>query len=133
MSMQKINLGNNNELIIRTKDDETFTDKYHRNIYHESIKEIILKNSGRLLCIGICFSDTYTGLIEFVKYTPQCILFFHGNSITKSYHVERVFDISTMQSLVLTKEEILQKYNIELPEKIKESIVQKKYLKQKVC
>lgn len=132
MSIQKINLGNNNELIIRTQ-NETFSDKYRRNIYCESISEILLKNSERLLSIGLCSSNTYTGSKEFVQYTPQCILFFGGNSITKSYYVERVFDISMMQSLVLTKEEILKKYNIELSEEMKESIVQKKHLKQKVC
>ena len=132
MGIQKINLGNNNELIIRTQ-NETFSDKYRRNIYCESISEILLRTSEKLLCIGLCSSNTYTGLKEFVQYTPQCILFFGGNSITKTYYVERIFDIEMMKTLVLTKEEILEKYNIELSEEIKESIVQKKHLKQKVC
>lgn len=129
MSIQKINLDNNNELIIRTQ-NESFSDKYSRNIYFRSISEILLRNSERLLCIGLCSSNTYTGSTEFVQYTPQCILFFRGNGITKSYHIERVFDIEMMQSLLLTKDEISKKYNVEIPEEIKDFIVQNRMKKR---
>lgn len=132
MSIQKINLGNNNELIIRTR-NESFSNKYRRNIYSKSISEILLRNSEQLLCIGLCSSNTYTGSKEFIQYTPQCILFFKGNSTTKTYYVDRVFDVEMMQSLVLTKDEISEKYNVELPEEIKDFRTQKKYMKQKVC
>lgn len=132
MSIQKINLDNNKDMIIRTR-KETFSSKYGRSIYCKSDSEIILRNNEQLSCIGLCSSNTYTGSKEFVQYTPQCILFFKGNSITRSYYIERVFDISMMQSLVLTKEEILERYNIELPEEIKDFRVQKKHMKQKVC
>ena len=46
--------------------------------------------------------------------------------------IEQVFDISMTQSFVLTKEKIPEKYNIELSEEIKDTIVQKKRLKQKI-
>ncbi len=132
MKIQKIDLDDNNELIIRTQ-NESFLNKYisRKNLYQKSTSEIILKNSEQSLCIGICSSNTYTGLKEFIKYTPQCILFFHGNSIKETYCIERVFDIATMSSLFLTKNEILEKYDIELPEEIKCSRPLKKHVKQK--
>lgn len=130
MSIKRINLDNNNELIIHTQ-NETFSGKYGRKVYCKSSSEIILRKCEQLLCVGICSSNTYTGEEEYIQYTPQCILFFRGNSIKKSYYLGQVFDIKMMQSLSLTKDEVLEKYNIELSEKIKDSIVQKKYLKQK--
>ena len=37
--IQKINLDNSNELIVYTK-NETFSDRYKRNIYYKSINKI---------------------------------------------------------------------------------------------
>lgn len=130
METQKVSLSNHNDLIFRTH-RETFSDKYGRNICCDSVSEVLLRTNEKLLCIGICSSNTYTGLREFVQYTPQCILFFKGNSIANSYCVDRVFDIETMSSLVLNKDEILEKYNVELPEDIKDCIVPKKHMKRK--
>lgn len=130
MKIKKIDLGNNNKLIICTK-SESFTGKDRRHIYYHSTSEISLINSEESLCIGLCSSNTYTGKIEFIQYTPQCILFFCGNSITQTYHIERVFDIGTKSSIFEVKDEILEKYGIELSEEMKDSIVPKKYVKQK--
>lgn len=122
--MKKVNLDSENELIIRSN-KEYFSDKYGRRQYHKSIEEVILKRENQLLCIGICFSNTFTGADEFVQYNPQCILFFRGNSITKQYRVDRVFDIATMQSNVITKEEIKERYDIDLPEEVKDPLQKK--------
>lgn len=130
METQKVSLSKRNDLIFRTH-KETFSDKYGRKMYCNSISEVLLRTSEKLLCIGLCSSNTYTGSREFVQYTPQCILFFKGNSIANSYCVDRVFDIETMSSLVLTKEEIVEKYNVELSENIKDCIVPKKHMKLK--
>lgn len=130
MKTQKIDLGNNNELIIRTQ-NEGFRFFGSRHVSYNSISEILLRNSEGLLCIGLCSSSAYTGNKEFIQYNPQCILFFCGNSITKTYHIERAFDIETMSSLFLTKDEILERYGIELSEEIKDLKVSKNRVKQK--
>lgn len=127
MSIQKIGLGDNKELIIRTK-KESFSSR-RNSIYYQSISEVIVKDSNQFLCIGICFSNSFTGASQFIQYTSQCILFLKGNSITKSYYVERVFDIESMSSHVLTKDDILKKYNIELSEDIKDLPAPKKRVK----
>lgn len=57
---------------------------------------------------------------------------FSGNSITKTYYIERVFDIETMSSLLLTKDEILEKYGIELSKEIKDLRAPKKRVRRKV-
>lgn len=75
MEIKKMALSNNNELIIRTR-YESFVGKNRKSIYYNSTSNILLKNSEELLCIGICSSNTYTGKKEFIKYNPQCILFF---------------------------------------------------------
>lgn len=127
MGIQKVDLDDNKELIIRTK-KESFSPR-RNSIYYQYISEVIVKDSSQLLCIGICFSNSFTGASQFIQYTSQCILFLQGNSITKSYYVERVFDIESMSSHVLTKDEILKKYNIELSEDIKDSPAPKKRVK----
>lgn len=127
-SVQKINLDSKNRLIIRTQ-TESFT-IYGRHIYNKSISEILLNNGEQLLSIGMCSSNTFTGQHEFVQYTSNCILFCKGNSITDFYCVERVFDIETMLSIELTKDEILKKYNIQLSDKFKNPIPKEKYLKK---
>lgn len=122
--MKKVILDDETELIIRSN-KETFSDKYGRRQNYKSLEEVILKRENQLLCIGICLSNTFTGSDEFVQYGSQCILFFRGNSITKQYRVDRVFDIATMQSNVMTKEEIKEKYDIDLPEEIKDPLQKK--------
>ncbi len=116
--MKKVVLNAEKELIIREKND-VFSSKYGRSQYRESCKEIIVKTDDQLLCIGICFTNTFNGKDEFIQYNSRCVLFFEGNSITKQYHLTRVFDIETMRSVVMTKEEVKEKYDIDLPEEIK--------------
>lgn len=131
MAIQKIDLGKNKELVIRTK-KESFS-PHNKCIYYKSISEVILRNREELLCIGICFSNTFTGLSQFIQYNSQCILFIEGNSITKSYFIERVFDVESMSSQSLTKDEIEAKYNIELPEYLKDFPDSKRRVKKRIC
>lgn len=130
MDIQRIDLGNSKELIICTKKECVSSRK--RSIYYETTSEIILKVGKQLLCIGICFSNSFTGDSQFIQYTPQCILFLQGNSITKSYYIERVFDVKSMSSHLLVKDEILKKYNIELSENITDFPNSKKYVKHRI-
>ncbi len=130
MSIQKVKLDDNKDLFIRSS-NESFSDRYGRRLYCKSSKEIILSMGEQLFCIGICLSNTYTGADEFVQYTPQCIIFFKGNSITKRYRIERVFDIATMQSVVMNKEDIKENYDIDLPEEVGNPVVQKKHVRTK--
>lgn len=132
MDIKKVDLGNENELIFRAH-KEIFSKRCGQRIYCDSISEVLLRTNEQLFCIGLCSSNTYTGLREFVQYTPQCVLFFRGNGITNSYFVDRVFDIETMTSLRLDKDEILEKYGVELSEEIKNPVVSKKHVKRKVC
>lgn len=130
MMIKRAKLDDNNELIIRSG-KEFFSDRFHRRRYCNSIREIIIDTGEQKICVGICLSNTYTGADEFVQYTPQCIIFFKGNSIIKRYRIERVFDIATMQSVVMNKEDIKGKYDIDLPEEVGNPLVQKRHLRNK--
>ncbi len=130
MSMQKIKLDEIHELEIRSKED-WFSDRFRRKLYRETIKEIVIEKDEQRLCIGLCVSNTYTGADEFIQYSPQCVIFFRGNSITKRYRVERIFDIATMQSSVMNKAEIKEKYDIDLPEEVGDPVIQRKGARNK--
>lgn len=111
MVTKTIDLGNNNELIINTR-RESFTGKGRKRTYFIIDEEIILRSGGKQFFLGICSSNTYTGNIEFIQYNSQCIVFCRGNIIKKTYSIERVFDIERKETFKLSKDEILEKYNI---------------------
>lgn len=125
MITKRVDLDDNKELIVRTK-EELSTNRFHRRKFKSSIKEVIINTGEDWLCIGICENDVLTGVDEFIRYTSQCVIFFKGSMITRQYSVERVFDVATMQSLVLTKEEIKEKYDFDIPEEIKDPIEKNK-------
>ncbi|MDE6142042.1 MAG: hypothetical protein K2G03_05515 [Bacilli bacterium] len=130
MSIEKIKLDDSKELEIRSKED-WFSDRFRSKLYRESIKEIVINTGEQRLCIGLCVSNSYTGEDEFIQYSNQCVIFFKGNCITKKYRVERVFDVATMHSSIMNKEEIKEKYDIDLPEEVGDPVVKRKYSRNK--
>ncbi len=123
--MKSVVLSDEKELIFREKKD-FFSSRNGRSQYEESCQEIIVKTDEKQLCVGLCFTNTFTGQEEFVQYSSQCILFFQGNSITKQYRLTRVFDLEKMQSMIMTKEEVKETYDIDLPTEIKNPVLSRK-------
>lgn len=77
----------------------------------------LVKDTGKKK-IGSYYTDSIGGSKEWIEYNSNCVIFYSGNTYEDKYSVTKVFDINTMQSVDLSKEEIEEEYGIKVPDDI---------------
>ncbi len=128
-----IPLNDGMKIIINDEINYYSSDPRDRTKFHTHLMQVYLKTKSQILCVGACHSDSGLGEKEWIKCNSKCIIFLKGNTIANQYYVDKIFDITLMKVVQLSKQQIESQYGIKLEDNIKvPEIEEKEKLKAKL-